>query len=95
MLMKAYTIRDSKAETYGLPFFQATHGMAERSFRELVNDPQSKVNKFPEDFDLYYIGEYDDQTGKFEALETPEHQLKAVNIVQQRPVQSPVQLSSH
>lgn len=80
MELKIYSIRDSKAEIYNTPFFQKTHGEAERNFMQLVNDDKSTVGKFPEDFDLYYLGTYDDQTGKLSALETPQHQIKAVNL---------------
>ena len=64
MVLKTFTIRDSKGEFYSPPFFQKTHGEAERSFKQLVQDQQSQVSKFPEDYDLYYIGEFDDNTGK-------------------------------
>ena len=52
MILKVYSIRDEKAETFGSPFYQATHGLAERSFRQVVSDEKTNVNKFPEDYDL-------------------------------------------
>ena len=58
MVLKTFTIRDSKGEFYSPSFFQKTHGEAERSFKQLVQDRQSQVSKFPEDYDLYYIGEF-------------------------------------
>ena len=64
MVLKTFTIRDSKGEFYSPPFLQKTHGEAERSFKQLVQDQRSQVSKFPEDYDLYYIGEFDDNTGK-------------------------------
>lgn len=81
MILKVYSIRDEKAETFGSPFYQATHGLAERSFRQVVSDEKTNVNKFPEDYDLWYLGEFDSKTGKFDALETPQHQLKAIQLV--------------
>lgn len=80
MQLKVFTIRDSKAETFGQPFFQKTHGEAERNFTQLAKDPKSTINTFPEDFDLYYLGIYDDQKGTFGALETPQHVVKAVEV---------------
>ena len=76
--MKIYTILDSKAGAFNLPFFQKTHGEAERNFNALVNDNKSLVSQYPEDFDLYYLGEYDDETGTFKSLDTPQHMLKAI-----------------
>lgn len=80
MQLKAYSIRDSKSEVFHTPFFQKTHGEAERSFKKLTNDPSTDVNKYPEDFDLYYIGEYDDNTGKWTPEDSPKHIIKAVQI---------------
>lgn len=81
MKLKAFTIRDTKGEVFNTPFFQKTHGEAERSFKSLLNDQQSMVAKYPEDYDLYYIGEYDDQTGQFNSTDTPQHMVKAVQIL--------------
>lgn len=81
MILKVYSIRDAKAEVFNTPFFQKTHGEAERSFRQLCNDEKSTVATFPEDYDLYYLGEYDDNTGKMSSLDTPQHVIKAVQCV--------------
>lgn len=81
MQLKMYSIRDVKTLVFKPPFVKHTHGEAERDFKSLVNDQQSMVNKYPEDFDLYYLGVYDDNSGKFEALDTPQHITKAVNVL--------------
>lgn len=80
MKLKAYSIRDAKAEIYNLPFYKQTHGEAERDFRTLVNDEKSTVSKYSEDFDLFYIGDYDDNLGLFTSLETPQHVIKAIHV---------------
>lgn len=81
MILKIFSIRDAKAEVFNTPFFQKTHGEAERSFRTLVNDGKSTVNQFPDDFDLYYLGEYDDNLGTVKTLDTPQHITKAVMVL--------------
>lgn len=78
MLLKIYSIRDAKAEIFNLPFFKNTHGEAERDFTNLVNNPESMVGKYPDDYDLYHLGSYDDQTGILKTLDTPQHVVKAV-----------------
>lgn len=80
MILKVYSIRDQKGEIFNTPFFKKTHGEAERDFRSLVGDEKSFVNKYPEDFDLYYLGQYDDNTGKFDPIDTPQHIVKAVQF---------------
>lgn len=84
MLKKIFTIRDQKAESFNTPFFQGTHGEAERAFRQLVNDDKSFLNTYPDDYDLYYIGQIDLNTGKIEALDTPQHIIKAVQCLQKQ-----------
>jgi hypothetical protein len=80
MTQKIYSIRDSKAEYFTQPFFKKTHGEAERDFTMLAKDEKSQIAQFPEDYDLYYIGDYDDQTGKMTPLDTPHHIIKAVQV---------------
>lgn len=82
MNLKMYSIRDSKGEIYMQPMFQKTHGEAERTFKQLANDDKTTICKFPEDYDLYYLGEYNDQTGKISSLDTPQHIIKAANLKQ-------------
>lgn len=80
MELKVFTVRDSKAEIYSPPFYSKTHGEAERNFRELANDQKSMVSKYPQDFDLYFLGTYDDSVGKMDILDTPQHVVKAANL---------------
>lgn len=80
MTQKIYSIRDAKAEYFTQPFFKKTHGEAERDFTQLVNDDKSSIAQFPEDFDLYYLGDYDTETGKMTPIDTPQHIIKAVQI---------------
>lgn len=80
MQLKIFTIRDSKAEAFLTPFFQKSHGEAERNFKEITKDEKSMISKYPDDYDLYYVGTYDDQTGFIESLPTPQHVVKAVSI---------------
>lgn len=67
MESKLYTIYDQKAEIYLPPFCFPTHGAAVRAFTETVNDPQSNIAKHPEDYNLFYIGTWDDNSALFEA----------------------------
>lgn len=82
MTLKIFAIRDSKGSVYNQPWFSRSHGEAERNFQNLVTDQNSMIHKFPEDFDLYHLGEYDDQTGFIKSLDTPQHLTKAVTIRQ-------------
>lgn len=82
MIQKMFCIYDAKAETFNVPFYAPTHGEAERSFRQACNDERTMMNKFPSDFDLYFLGDYDTQHGKFVLHDTPQHVIKAIQCVQ-------------
>lgn len=88
-MKKVFTVKDSKADAWNQPFFKSTHGEAERDFRTLVNDNKSLLSQYPEDFDLYYLGEYDEMTGKFITLDTPQHVIKAVLCVAPKAERNP------
>lgn len=81
MILKVFSVRDIKSGIFHPPFFKSTHGVAERDFRTMVTDDKTTIAKNPEDFDLFYLGEYDDQIGKFECLDTPQHMLSAAQCL--------------
>ena len=71
--MNIYGIRDLKAEAYMTPFFARTHGEAIRMVQNAVNDPQSGFHKHSEDYILYMLGQFDDQTGHIDGEMVPVH----------------------
>lgn len=79
-MQKIFSIRDAKAEFYNQPFFQRSHGEAERTFKSLVQDEKTMIGKFPSDYDLYFLGEFDSETGKSVMLDTPQHLVKGVDL---------------
>lgn len=70
MRYKIFCIRDRAADVYGQPIFLQSHGVAIRSFTDEVNreGDNNNLNKHPEDFDLFYLGEYDDADGTFDVI---------------------------
>lgn len=71
--MRIFTVYDTKASIYGQPFYAVTDGIALRMFSDAVNNnsPDNALNRYPEDFTLYYIGEFDDATGSVTGNLTP------------------------
>lgn len=75
MKYKIVTIRDRVADVYGVPSFVLSTGAAVRSFGDEINKKDgSPLSQHPEDFDLFYLGEYDDADGSFYA-DGPPRQL--------------------
>lgn len=62
------TVRDRAADTFSRPFFAKSSGEAVRSFTDEVNRPadQNQLHAHPEDFDLYVLGLFEDDTGMFD-----------------------------
>lgn len=66
MITHVVAVRDLKADVWGQPYFVNSIGGAVRSFMDMCKKPtddQGQSNVFhahPEDFELWYIGTYDD-----------------------------------
>lgn len=65
MMQKCFTVYDAKAEAFLLPFFAVTEGFAVRQFRDLLRDRSHMFRKYPADFTLYYLGDWDDLSAVF------------------------------
>lgn len=66
-------VRDRAADAYARPMFVPSVGIAIRSFSDEVNRKaeDNQMYNHADDFDLYELGEYDDETAKFTILDTP------------------------
>lgn len=71
MLRKAYSIYDSKTGVYSTPFYALTKGEAIRSFTDSCNDNKTMLFRYPDDYTLFEVGEFDDLKGCFIAYLTP------------------------
>lgn len=79
-LKKVLSIRDTKAAFYNVPLMVTnTTEEAVRSFGELATDSRTSIARHPEDYDLYEIGEFDDQTGVIASYDAPIHVMKALH----------------
>lgn len=69
MILKLFSIYDSKAENFNQPFAMSAAGQAIRWFEELSQDTNSTISRFPNDFVLYEIGTFDNSTGNIVNLD--------------------------
>jgi hypothetical protein len=83
MKMVIVSIKDTAADAFGRPAFVATEGVALRQFQDEVNraSDDNQLYKHPQDFHLYYIGMFDDATGKFELMEIPKLITRATDVI--------------
>lgn len=68
MITKVYSVYDNKSMSYKSPFYASARGEAVRTFTVGVNTPNSQLNMFPDDFELWEVAEFDDVTCKFENI---------------------------
>lgn len=65
------SVYDSKVQLFAQPFFMRTRGEALRGWTDVVNDPSTQMSKYPTDFALMELGEYDEQKGSFTNHQAP------------------------
>lgn len=57
------SVLDKKAEAFGPVFTSRNTAIATRDFSQACNDKQSNINKFPEDYCLVLLGEFNEEKG--------------------------------
>lgn len=82
-MLNIYSIKDTKVG-FMSPFNCQNDEIAIRSFKKYANDPAPNVvNEFLEDKELWFLGTFDERTGKIEGIE-PEFLVKAVDCIIKR-----------
>lgn len=66
MIHQILVIFDSKVQAFATPFFVRSQAEGIRSLVANLSDPESLLHKFPEDYSLYSLGTFDDETGILE-----------------------------
>lgn len=87
VLLRLYSIYDSKAEQFSPPQVYHNDMLALRAFEGLVNDDKMLIKKYPEDFSLHYIGNLGDTDGRYYIESSDESRIpvlvgRAVDYVQ-------------
>lgn len=72
MKVKIYSIYDSKAKVWLQPQFLMNKGTAHRAFDATCNDKNSQFYKYAEDFTMFEIGDFDDETCEIKMYEAKE-----------------------
>lgn len=67
MKLQVFAVRDRAMNGYLQPFFLQSEGLAIRSFTDEINraDPKNPMFAHADDYDLYHLGTFDDETGTF------------------------------
>lgn len=71
MKLQVLAIFDSATKVFSHPHFDVTVERAQGSFEVTCKDPRTNLSKYPKDYSLWHLAEYDDSTGRFENLKAP------------------------
>lgn len=82
-VLQCCAVMDVAVGAYNRPFFVPSLGLAVRSFedeccRKAVDNP---MFNHPQDFALFHLGQFDEESGRFTNLDNPHRLVDAVSVV--------------
>lgn len=80
MILLVCSVRDSALDAFMRPIFVPTAGMAVRSFQDEVKNPDSPMAKHPEDYALFELGTFDEESGKLVNLPSPRQLVRGSDV---------------
>lgn len=84
MIINIYSIKDVKV-AFKQPFYTHNDSAAKRMFENAVNDKINVNNELsmnPEDYELWHIAKFDDETGKISECE-PKFIVKGIDLIKE------------
>lgn len=78
MILQIFAVYDQKSHAFASPFYLAHVDLAKRAFAEAANTPGHSLAKYPEDFFLYRLGTWNDETSEFSPLPQKEYVAHAL-----------------
>lgn len=81
MKLKMVCVMDIAVGAFGQPFSVRSIGEATRGFMDEVSKSDSQLRLHPEDFSLYDVGEFDQDTGILTGKDVPERICRARDFV--------------
>lgn len=82
MIRRLYAIYDRVALSYGPPLTYVNDGEAIRDMHSIVSNPSSGLyHNYPSDYDVYYIGNYDNESGMLTPSVPPQLVVKGGTLL--------------
>lgn len=82
MEVKVFSVYDVKTAAYGQPFFSPTRASAQRAFIGACSDRSTMLGQHPQDFRLFELGTFDDQSGLLSSI-NPDFVMEGVSNAQE------------
>lgn len=84
MIKSIFSVKDIKLGVYNLPFYHDSRIQAIRQLKmALMVDSNLMLNRFPTDYELYEIGEWDDVTGQVNIFEDKKFVVTIKQLVEE------------
>jgi len=80
MILQAMAAYDKKARAFMTPFFVAHVDLGVRALAAAVNQAGAPIAAFPEDYALYHLGTFNDESAVFALLGQPLHVAEALQF---------------
>jgi len=80
-MIEGYSIYDEKAKLFSPPFFVKNVMLAVRSVNGAATEPTSQLAKFPNDYSLYRICNFNEESGDVENA-SPAHIVSIQQIIE-------------
>jgi len=71
VILKVFSVYDSKVEAFLPPLFMKSKGEFLRAFTEACSERSSMFSKHPADYTAFEVGSWDDSSCTFTLLATP------------------------
>lgn len=72
MTLKVYAVYDTVSKSWNAPFVAPNAAAALRGFADAANDTNTYVGKHPQDYILFEVGTWEDQTGLIGCTNPPD-----------------------
>lgn len=80
--MKLYTIRDKKMDTYLVPMYVDNIIQIQRDIQKIQQtNPSSNYVQFATDYEIYYLGEFNEQRATHSLLENPTFEMNVSELL--------------
>lgn len=80
MKLVVVAVRDSAVDAFMRPFFVPSTAFAVRSLREEMKNAESPLAKTPQDFALFELGTFDEESGRMENLDSPRQVVRCQDL---------------
>lgn len=83
MIYEVCVLFDKALGAYSRPMFVVSKGQAVRAVTDEANSRESDIGKHPSDYELFYVGKFDDRDASFDCDGKLELVCRCVDLVKE------------